>query len=143
MSFNRLIYDNCSYKHQLHENVGTLAYILDPNRYEHSGKCRIELGVLGGTNVSHIQGNLVDLESDLRGTTRHLSKCPEFNYQNPCPQGDMNTCRPKNIVISENPANSGRIINTNLKHLPACQMVHYKHTPLPPTIPSVQCNYKK
>ena len=31
---------------------------------------RIELGKVKGTAVSHIKGNLVDLESDLKGTTR-------------------------------------------------------------------------
>ena len=43
MSFNRLPYDNCAYNHSLHENVGTLAYILDPSKFENCNKCRMEL----------------------------------------------------------------------------------------------------
>ena len=49
MSSNRLIYDTCAYKHTLSQSVGPLAYVLDPSKYEHCHKCRIELGVVGGT----------------------------------------------------------------------------------------------
>ena len=34
MSFNRLRYDNCAYKQELNESVGTLAYVLDPSRFK-------------------------------------------------------------------------------------------------------------
>tara|TARA_Y100000590_G_scaffold405115_1_gene493146 strand:+ start:222 stop:650 length:429 start_codon:yes stop_codon:yes gene_type:complete len=142
MSFNRLIYDNCAYEHQLHENVGTLAYVMDPSKFEHCSKCRMELGILGGANVSHIKGNLVDLESDLRGTTRIQSKCPDLKYQNPCPKQDMNSCQPKQIVIKASPSNSGRVINTNLQHLPSCQMINYNPIPLPPALNINRCPNK-
>lgn len=142
MSFNRLIYDNCAYQHQLSESVGTLAYILDPSRYEHCNKCRVELGVVGGTNVSHVKGNLVDLETELRGTTRLQSKCPTLKYLNPCPNGNMNTCQPHNIIIKANPANKGRVIDTSMQHLKPCQIVRYKQIPLPPQPQQFQCvNY--
>ena len=75
MSFNRTTYDNCSYKQELQNNVSTLSYLLSPYRYEHENKCRHQLGFVGGTVVSHIQGNLVDLDSELRGQTRIISKC--------------------------------------------------------------------
>lgn len=140
MSFNRLIYDNCSYEHQLHENVGTLAYVMDPSKFEHCNKCRMELGILGGSNVSHIKGNLVDLESDLRGTTRIQSKCPDLKYQNPCPNQDMNNCQPKQITIKAGPSNSKRVINTNLQHLPSCQMINYNPIPLPPALNVNRCS---
>ena len=139
MSFNKLKYDNCSYKHELNESVGTLAYLLDPSRYENCNKCRMELGIIGGTNVSHIKGNLVDLETDLRGTTRLASKCPTKKYLNPCPDGDMNKCQPNNIVIKQNPANSGSVLDTNMVHLQPCQMIRYRNTPLEPEIPKVLC----
>ena len=70
--------------------------------YENANKCRIDLGVVGGSNVSHIKGNLVDLETDLRGQTRRTTKCPTRLYQNPCPRGDMNNCQPPNINIRGN-----------------------------------------
>ena len=143
MSFNRLRYDNCAYGQHLAESVGTLAYQLDPNRFENNNKCRMEFGIVGGSAVSHVKGNLVDLESDLRGTTRLQSKCPELQYQNPCPSGDMTTCRPNDIVIKANPANSGRVVDTTPQHLPACQMIRYKPTPLPPQLKMPGCSLDK
>jgi hypothetical protein len=139
MSFNRLIYDNCAYQHQLSESVGTLSYVLDPARFEHCNKCRVELGVVGGTNVSHVKGNLVDLETELRGTTRLQSKCPTQKYQNPCPNGNMNTCQPNNIVIQPTPSNQGRVIDTSMQHLSPCQMVRYKPIPLAPVYTPNHC----
>ena len=68
MSSNRLMYDTCAYKKTLDESTGTLAYVLNPMKYENCNKCRMELGILGGPSVSQIKGNLVDLENDLRGS---------------------------------------------------------------------------
>lgn len=141
MSYNRLIYDNCSYEHRLNESVGPLAYILDPSRYEHCGKCRFELGLVGGNNVSHIKGNLVDLETELRGQTRLASKCPTLKYQMPCPSGkDLNNCKYDKIYIRGSPKNKARVIDTSMLHLPSCQMHRYRPTPLPPAIRHPSCN---
>lgn len=139
MSFNRLRYDNCAYSQELNESVGTLSYILDPSKYENCNKCRMELGIIGGTNVSHIKGNLVDLETDLRGTTRMATKCPTKKYQNPCPSGDMTTCQPNNIVIKGNGCNQPRVIDTSMQHLNSCQMIRYKPVPMEPQMPPVLC----
>jgi len=135
MSSNRLIYDTCAYKTTLEQSVGPLAYQLNPIRYENCNKCRIELGTVGGTAVSHIKGNLVDLETDLKGITRKSSLCPSKKYQNPCPNGDINNCQPNKIHIPSSACNKARDINTNLVHLPSCQMIRYKPVPLPdPTV---------
>ena len=139
MSFNRLRYDNCAYTHELNESVGTLAYVLDPSKFENCNKCRMELGIIGGTNVSHIKGNLVDLETDLRGTTRMSSKCPARKYQNPCPKGDMTSCNPKQIVLQGNGGNQTRTLDTTMEHLPSCQMIRYRPVPLEPTMKPVLC----
>ena len=64
MSSNRLIYDTCAYKHELTQSVGPLEYVLNPMKYENCNKCRMELGLVGGTAVSHVKGNLVDLIED-------------------------------------------------------------------------------
>ena len=79
MSSNRLIYDTCEYQTRLNESANTLNYTLNPMRNENCNKCRMELGTVGGTNVSHIKGNLVDLETDLFGITRKASLCPTQN----------------------------------------------------------------
>ena len=65
MSSNKLIYDECEYNARLRESLGPLKYIINPIKYEHRHKCRMELGVVGGTAVSHVKGNLVDLETEL------------------------------------------------------------------------------
>ena len=75
MSSNRLMYDTCAYKHELSQSVGPLEYVLNPMKYENCNKCRMELGLVGGAAVSHVKGNLVDLETVLRGTAIPLSRC--------------------------------------------------------------------
>ena len=77
MSSNRLPYDTCAYKTALKQSTDQLSHIIEPNRYYHCNQCRNELGLIGGNNVSQIRGNLVDLENDLRGTTRNASLCPK------------------------------------------------------------------
>ena len=95
MSLNRLIYDTCEYKHRVAESVGTLEYVLNPLQYENVNKCRIEFGVVGGNNVSQIKGNLVDLESDLKGVKENFH-CPR-NLNQDVP-ATLNNC-PIDIVI--------------------------------------------
>ena len=125
MSFNRSKYDNCSYKQELQGNVSTLQYLLSPYRYEHINKCRHQLGFIGGTSVSHIQGNLVDLDSELRGQTRIVSKC------------NINQYVPTNDGIIKN--DKTEPIDTTMLHLPACQSIMYREVPLPPKINYDKC----
>jgi hypothetical protein len=125
MSFNRTKYDTCSYKQDLQTSVDTLGHILSPYRYEHKDKCMHELGFVGGTAVSHIQGNLVDLDSELRGQTRVLTKCVTNLYK-PTEDG---------IVTNDKTTP----INTTLSHLPTCQSIMYRSVPLPPPIKINNC----
>lgn len=117
MSFNRTIYDTCSYKQNLQESVSTLSYILSPYRYEHKDKCRHVLGLIGGTNVSHITGNMVDLDSELRGQTRYINKCGDNMYI------------PSDDGIIKNDKTPP--IDTKALHLPSCQNIMYRSIPLP------------
>lgn len=125
MSFNRTIYDTCSYNQDLQESANTLSYILSPYRYEHKDKCRHQLGFIGGTAVSHIQGNLVDLDSELRGQTRILSKCGANKYV-PTEDG---------IIKNDKTAP----IDTTMLHLPACQSIMYREVPMPPKMAYNHC----
>jgi hypothetical protein len=125
MSFNRTKYDNCSYKVELKSSVDTLGYILSPYRYENSNKCMHQLGLVGGTSVSHIKGNLVDLDSELRGQTRIISKCPQ-NLYTPSDNG---------IITND----KTEPIDQNMKHLPTCQSIMYRSTPLPPPLKINNC----
>ena len=139
MSSNRLLYDTCAYRKELDESVGPLSYVLNPIKYENCNKCRMELGIVGGTNVSHIRGNLVDLENDLRGQTRSASLCPTKKYQPNCPNKIGDNCQPEKIVVKSNGCNKEKTIDTRLVHLPPCQMIRYKPVPLPPPMKVDSC----
>jgi hypothetical protein len=131
MSWNRLSADTCAYRNKLAQEVGEFAYVIDDCRYVNRNPRRVEFGLVAGNDVS-IAKNMVDIESDLKGQTRLASKCPTLYYQNPCPTGDMNTCKPKQIVIRGNPANMGRVLDTTLYHLPPSQFARYTSIPLDP-----------
>ncbi len=132
MSSNRLMYDTCEYKTRLNESVSSLEYTLNPMRNENCNKCRMELGTIGGTNVSHIKGNLVDLETDLLGITRKASLCPTQKFTSSCALGNMANCQPGNITIQGDHCGKQRVIDTTPIHLKSCNMVRYKPTPMPP-----------
>jgi hypothetical protein len=121
-----MTYDHCTYNRNLKENVSILSYVLSPYRYEHEAKTRHRLGLIGGTAVSHIEGNLVDLESDLRGQTRYISKCEGSMYQ-PVQPGQP-------IINDKTPP-----ISTIMKHLPTSQMISYKSVPMPPPMNLPKC----
>jgi len=127
MSFNHLNVDTCTYSKNLKESVSILGYVLSPFRYEHVDKCRHGLGLVGGTAVSHIKGNLVDLESDLRGQTRYLTRCTNNMHHQVPPGGKIYN-------------NKTAPIDTTLLHLPRCQMISYKSVPLPEQMNTSSCS---
>jgi hypothetical protein len=128
MSFTKLKYDNCAYLSELNQSVSTSEWVLDGNRFENKDKCFNQFGLVGGSTVSHAKGNLIDVESDLMGTTRLNSKCPTVKYLNPCPNASsINECQPKQIVIPQTPNQQGRIVPLNPVHLRQCQMVAYRN----------------
>ena len=51
-------------------------YTVIPTKFYHPNASRNALGLVGGNEVSLPSGNLVDVESELRGITRDLSKAP-------------------------------------------------------------------
>jgi hypothetical protein len=121
MSSNRLSYDPCSYKQALHQSVAPIHYSLDPIKYEHKGKCRVDFGIVGGTNVSHITGNLVDLENNLRGQTFPSTRCSEYKFK---PSINNNITSSEYIKPVQHP-----IIDTTPKHLDTCKMFDYAQVP--------------
>ena len=140
MSSNRLMYDTCAYKKELDQSTGPLSYTLNPMKYENCSKCRMELGIVGGTSVSQIKGNLVDLENDLRGQTRPASNCPSKHYQPNCPDNKIgDACQPSQIQLQGSACSPPRTIDTNLVHLRPCQMIRYKPVPLPPPMNIQSC----
>uniref|UniRef100_A0A6C0L0K7 Uncharacterized protein n=1 Tax=viral metagenome TaxID=1070528 RepID=A0A6C0L0K7_9ZZZZ len=125
MSSNRLIYDTCAYQKEMSKQCDQLTYILDPTKHYQEEPCRPELGILGGNSVSIVRGNLVDLETDLRGLTRYNTRC-QLQKNNWIPKNDGK------IVIPKDGVKNGLVIDTNKLHLPPCQMIRYEPVPLPP-----------
>lgn len=132
MSFTRTKTDQCHYAQELEENVSYVSYLLDPVKFDNCNKCRPELGIVGGTAVSHVSGNLVDLESNLFGIDRDASRCPMTKY---IPRSDnvvkgsefiKPVCRPE--------------IKTNQKHLRACQLFDTPSIPHPPPMNLFKCS---
>jgi hypothetical protein len=125
MSFNHLMYDKCQTHREQDENVSMLGYIMSLYKHENENKCRHELGLVGGSAVSHVKGNMVDLESELRGQTRLATMCVDRQY------------RPTESDWIRN--DKTEPIQTTLQHLPSCQMISYRSVPLPPPMELNQC----
>jgi hypothetical protein len=129
---NRLMYDKCAYSKALGESVAPLDYVLDTVKYEHCDKCRIELGLVGGTAVSHISGNMVDLENDLRGQNRPNTHCPSYKYL----PSDERWVQGKEYI---KPVQHPRV-DTSYRHLRACQMHDFPEVPLPKPAAPFRCH---
>jgi hypothetical protein len=94
----------------------------------------MELGIVGGTAVSHISANLVDLENDLRGQTRPNTHCANYKYSPPTNhilQGK------EYIKPIEHPA-----LDTHMQHLKPCQMINYGSVPAEPQMDLYKCGNK-
>lgn len=127
-----MTYDACSYQQQLFQSVAPHTYIMDPIKFNHSSKCRMELGIVGGTAVSHVNGNLVDLENDLRGQNRPLTHCAQYKY---IPNGQGYVQGKEYIKPVQHPK-----VNTDMVHLKPCQMIHYGEVPNVNLEPGFTCN---
>ena len=132
---NRLNYDACAYSKALSQSVAPIDYVINPIKYEHCGKCRMELGIVGGTAVSHINGNLVDLENELFNITRPSTRCPDYMYH---------PGQPGQPIVSDIQVHPGRHANapipTQTTHLKSCQMVSYPEVPQPQWAQPFKCH---
>ena len=97
----RNIHDDCAYKHRLYESTSPLLYNINPIAYESCNKCRMGypgfIGSLGGHGFG-IGPDRVDVDSDIRGQTRILSRCPTHRY-NPYSYGTCNQCEKCNTGL--------------------------------------------
>lgn len=117
------------------QSMKSAELILDNIKYEHENKCRVEFGLLGGTNVSHTKNNLVDLENDLIGLTRTSNKCNELQYVPP--SGTI--LKPINYIKPvSNPE-----LNLEKKHLQSCNFFEYKEIPKEPILGYDRCDNAK
>ena len=97
-------------------------------KFYHPNASRHALGLFGGNEVSVASGNLVDIESDLRGTTRDLSNVPSRKFQKTLGPNDV---APLPIVYMERSTGKAHKIDTAPRHLPTKQMFSYPGVPAP------------
>lgn len=128
MSFNRLQYDTCAYKNDLKESMSVGCYQMYAGKYDNKNNCRIDFGIIGGNEVSLYKGNMVDLESDLRGQTRPSSLCPSHKFMPRCKQ-------PPTSGLPSGPIDC----QSELVNLPTCQMICYKPVTYAPNPTSSFC----
>ena len=142
-------------------------YLQIPTKFYNPNAARNALGLFGGNEVSVASGNIVDLESDLKGITRDLSRVPGRHYQPYCPLGSdlaavptssttssgpaaatatmaplyHTGCPPwpKQLVFTERSTGKVRTVNTEPRHLPTIQVISYPGVPAPD--PLVQTVY--
>jgi hypothetical protein len=116
------------------------AYTQIPEKFESKSKCRNALGLVGGAEVSNISGNMVDLESDLRGITRAQSKCITQQYKPACPLGGPDCPDTAGPIHFQDKATGNRTsVDTSLRHLPTCQMNTYPGVPAPNRLSNSSC----
>ena len=122
------------------QSQGMFAYTQLPTKFENPSKCRNALGLVGGSEVSNISGNMVDLESELRGITRAQSKCISRQYQPVCPLGGPNCPDvPPPIHLTDKSTGASYTINTNMNPLPTCQMNTYPGVAVPQNLNVSSC----
>ena len=115
MSFNRLKYDQCAYREDLKESMAPGCYQFYAGKHVNDNICRVDFGIVGGNDVSLYKGNIVDLESDLRGQTRLSSLCPSKKFMPRCKQ-DCLSGLPSGPIDCQ----------SELLDLPTCNMICYK-----------------
>ena len=143
MSFNRTMYDTCAYKKSVAESTGTVAYMLDPVKYEirDTAKCSVNFGVSGGASVRYPKSTLVEIESELLNLTRPASRCPEKKYSPKCSKPTSNDdnglpCGPYQLQSDDN--------NNNNNNLKGCYLATYKPktTSAGYNLPTLSCRTK-
>ncbi len=119
------------------------SYTQIPQKFEHPQKCRNALGLVGGSEVSNISGNVVDLESELLGITRSQSKCIARQYKPVCPLGGEGCPDwPGTLSFTDKSTGKPVEIKTDPLHLPSCQMQTLPGVGYPEALKVDSCYYK-
>lgn len=118
-------------------------YVQAPEAWEHPQRCRATLGLVSGRPASVVKGNLVDVESDLRGITRTQTKCPAGQYAPACALGGAAPC-PDNdasgLSFRERATGATVRVSTAPVHPPACSPWSYAKPGTPAPLTNSVCN---
>lgn len=130
---DNLIYDVCAQEQDVLQSVSPLAHVLDIVKHEHCNKCRPKLGIVGGTAVSHVNSNLVDLENNLRGMQFPATKCSSYKF----------TPATKNQGREYKKPVTHPRTDTDMLHLPPCQFQTYPEVAPAPALDVFRCPRRK
>ncbi len=75
---SRLPYDPCAYSKELTESTAPYSYQMYDGKFENCNKCVFD------HYTRPFDGDVVDVESELRNQTRFSSKCPGKKYNPKC-----------------------------------------------------------
>lgn len=107
-------------------------YTMIPQKFYHPNPGRNALGLVGGNEVTVVRGNLVDMESELLGITRDLSRYPAKKY---LPTLDSGESWPSvNLTFNERGTDKTKQISMAPRHLPTIQFNSYPGVPKPAPI---------
>lgn len=93
--FTRTNYDNCAFNIRTLQSESPYENAMYQGKYEQCNKCT------NGQFWRPYDKEVIDLESELKGLTRNLSKCNNDKYYPTCPKSSVctNTFDPSNPVI--------------------------------------------
>ena len=74
------------------------------------------------------------------GITRKASLCPSQKFSSNCATSNNTDCNQNSITIKGDTCGKDRTIDTSPLHLPSCNMIRYKPTPLAPKLNVQHCN---
>ncbi len=117
-------------KHPFENKENPQMYAQTPFAYVHKTPGRHMLGIVGGNEVSLPKGNMVDVESDLRGLNLPLTKCPAREYQPPPLQ---------QTTIERRSTKGKQVIDVRSRHLKPIQMWPYNPVFAPIPMNAQQC----
>ncbi len=116
-------------------NKSMFSYTQIPEKFYHPKPTRNALGLVGGNEVSNISGSVVDLESDLFGISRSLTKCAAREYIPACPLGGAGCpAYPGTRTFVDRATGATISIDTSPKTLPTSQYATYPGVSNPATL---------
>jgi hypothetical protein len=93
-SFTRAAYDECELKKQMNESQASFKWATDSDVIESKESCFEASSPFMHNPFKSIPSGSIDIESELRGQTRNLSRCPEHKF-------DPKKFKPINIKLDE------------------------------------------
>lgn len=100
-SFTRISDDDCAVQKSNEESAGPYAWRTDKSVIESKGACFLSASPFMQTPFPDIPAQSIDIDSELKGRTRPLSKCPSKKYlpsEKALPDNPITDCKDLRLV---------------------------------------------